>query len=136
MTGKVSMQDLQTINVKGGDVRKGLSVSELSYASFGELYFSEVQHNYIKGWKMHTRMTCNLIVPIGCVKFVTTLDKVSFAEYFLGRNQYRRLTIPPNVWFAFQGVESGVNLIANVANIEHEADEAISADLSKIKYNW
>ena len=36
---------------------------------FGEIYFSTVNQNKIKAWKMHTKMKMNLIVPSGEIRF-------------------------------------------------------------------
>ena len=124
------------INVDGGDILRGAKGTEKNFDTFGEMYFSEIQFNYIKGWKVHTKMTCNLLVPVGSVKFVATLDKIKFQEFILGRQNYRRLTIPPNWWFAFKGLSEGTSTVCNVANLTHDPDEAQTLPLNKIPYSW
>ena len=49
---------------------KVLSNLETEYEGFGEVYFSELRPKSIKAWKYHYKMTLNLIVPLGEVKFV------------------------------------------------------------------
>ena len=40
------------------------------FDAFGEIYFSWVEKNAVKAWKKHTRMSMNLVVPVGLVRFV------------------------------------------------------------------
>ena len=35
-----------------------------------EAYFSIIKPGYIKAWKLHKKMTMNIVVPIGSVQFV------------------------------------------------------------------
>ena len=35
-----------------------------------EIYFTEIKYNKVKGWIKHNKISCNLIVPIGKVKFL------------------------------------------------------------------
>jgi dTDP-4-dehydrorhamnose 3,5-epimerase len=87
-------------------------------------------------------MTLNLIVPIGEIKFVmhddreNSITKGKFFEIILSPNNYKRLTIPPNIWMGFQGRGIGLNLLLNIADIEHDPNEAIRAELSNITYSW
>ena len=45
------------------------------YAGFGEAYFSQVDKGAIKAWKRHKKMTLNLLVPVGEIKFVLFDDR-------------------------------------------------------------
>ena len=105
------------------------------YHGFGEAYFSTVEQGAVKGWKLHQEMACNLVVPVGEVRFVIFDDRPgsgtrgSFQEILLSPEDYRRLTIPPALWFAFQGRSPGLNLILNVASVPHSPSEARSLPL-------
>ena len=91
----------------------------------------------IKAWKRHTRMTMNLVVPIGKVKFVFyDEDKKIFEEYNIGENDYYLLTVDPLIWFGFQGINQGKNLIMNIANIEHDPIEVERKDFMELGYLW
>ena len=59
----------QIVNPKG-DLYHAMKQSDNGYKSFGEAYFSTVIKDEIKGWKKHTVMVLNLIVPIGAVEFI------------------------------------------------------------------
>ena len=128
---------LQRISLESGDVLHALRQSDASFQGFGEAYFSIVHHRAIKGWKCHTRMLMNLIVPAGDVKFVfyNDLDK-SFTELTIGDSNYQRLTVCPNVWFAFQGLSSSSSIILNIADIPHDPNESLKRNLAYFNYDW
>jgi dTDP-4-dehydrorhamnose 3,5-epimerase len=127
----VNLTPLKIITGENGMVMHGLKANEASFHGFGEAYFSSVKHEVIKGWKRHTKMTLNLIVPVGAIRFVIYDDRPdsktykSFNEVLLGPEaQYGRLTVEPNLWMAFQGKTPGLNLLLNLASIPHDPAEA------------
>jgi dTDP-4-dehydrorhamnose 3,5-epimerase len=132
---------LKQIHHPKGDVLHGMKASDQGYAGFGEAYFSSVNMGQVKGWKKHTKMTMNIVVPVGAVKLVfydmreTSPSFEQFQTVTLSKNNYKRVTIPPNIWVAFQGQED-VNLLLNLASIEHSPEEAESIDLEHINYDW
>src|SRR4030067_663575 len=104
---------LREIETPGGNVFHAMKASDAGYRGFGEAYFSTLQANSIKPWKRHNRMTLNIVVPIGKIRFVLYDDRTDspsqneFAEVVLGNPYcYARLTVPPRVWMAFQGVSA------------------------------
>ena len=132
----VFLKNLNRINNSKGDILHALKKSESTYKGFGEAYFSLVNYDQIKGWKKHTRMTLNLIVPLGEVKFVIFDEKIKkFLTFSLSQKNYQRLTIPPNLWLAFKGLDE-VNMVLNIASIEHDASECINCDIQEIPYEW
>jgi dTDP-4-dehydrorhamnose 3,5-epimerase len=114
--------------------------SDSTFKGFGEAYFSTVRPKEIKAWKLHTKMVCNLVVPIGEVHFVLFteyLGKLRFLyETKLSKENYARLTIFPNVWFGFQNPTLEESLILNIANIKHDPLEEQRKNLDEIYYNW
>lgn len=115
-----------------GDVYHGLKVSESSFTNFGELYFSFVDNGAIKGWKQHKKMRLNLIVPVGSIKFfIHSEEQKRTISLDVGDENYGRLTVEPNYWVAFAGNSYGINMLANLASIEHEPSEAINADIDR-----
>ena len=127
-----------------GDVLHGIRNQESSFHGFGEAYFSTVKQGKIKGWKRHSKMTLNLIVPCGEIKFVLydnrteTSTSGQIFEIKLSRNNYQRLTLPPMIWMAFQGIGEGLNMLLNIASIPHDPQESESLDLNenRIHYIW
>ena len=132
---------LKIIDTLGGDVLHGLKQNDPGYAGFGEAYFSSVEAGTVKGWKRHRRMTLNLVVPVGAVRFVVYDDRPEsptcgvFQCVTLSTNNYQRLTVPPMVWMAFQGMEEG-GMLLNIASIEHYPEEADRKAIEEIAFSW
>ena len=129
---------LSKIPTDGGDVFHGIKKNEETYFGFGEAYFSNIKKGKIKGWKLHKDMTMNLIVPSGTVKFVFFDEKCkSHKELTIGRLNYCRVTVPPKIWFAFQGLDNKYpNIVFNFANLQHDPNEVIRKEINEIFYNW
>ena len=73
-------------------------------------------------------MHMNLIVPVGVVKF-HVYDGENYTFYEIGESNYARLTIPPGMWVAFTGIGRDLNLILNIASIEHDPKESENCEL-------
>lgn len=140
----VIVTPLAIINGVHGQVRHGIKLGDTGYEGFGEAYFSTVNQGSWKGWKKHTRMTLNLIVVSGEIRFLLYDDRETsetygrLEEHRASLNNYRRTTIPPGIWVAFSGVHSE-NVLLNVASIPHDPNEAEVMELvnPKIKFdNW
>ena len=143
--GKIKPDDilvtpLSRIDTNGGDVLHGMKSGDVGCCGFGEVYFSWVSAGAIKAWKCHTRMTMNLIVPIGKVRFVFRIEDEGCNDNFrveeIGGDRYCRVTVPPGVWFGFQGFDSSPSLVVNIANIPHDPGEVKRLPLSDINYAW
>lgn len=132
----VSISKLKRINVDGGDVLHYLNEDDTDFNRFGEVYFSIVNFNSIKGWKRHHKMILNLVCPVGQVKFIFSENLHDFMEINIGEKNYVRLTVQPNVWFSFQGLKNPFSLIANVSNIKHDSNEIERLPLSKVNYRF
>ena len=140
--GNVSLNDilitpLARIPTPGGDVLHAIKQSDRGYLGFGEAYFSWVAGGSIKAWKRHTKMTMNVIVPVGLVRFVFRLegcDKFRIEE--IGDARYARITVPPGFWFGFQGLSSPSNLVLNLADIPHDPNEVERMKFSDVNYEW
>tara|TARA_Y100000589_G_scaffold222041_1_gene209607 strand:+ start:1686 stop:2108 length:423 start_codon:yes stop_codon:yes gene_type:complete len=137
MEKNIELNNLKIIETSGGDVRHFLKSVDNSYKGFGEIYFSFINKGSIKGWKLHTKMTMNLVVPIGEVGFVFFEDSSSsFKVYKIGENNYNRLTVPPNIWFGFKGIGLSRNLVVNLSDIIHDPNESKKLNLEKLNFNW
>ena len=136
------LHPLDVIKVDGGDVMHGMKRSDSGYIDFGEAYFSIINFGAIKGWKRKKKMTLNLMVPHGAVKFVFIDRRMNspsidnFQEIVLSKNQYGRITVAPGIWFGFQGIKDPQNIVLNIADIEHDWSEVDNLPLSSINYGW
>ena len=131
----LALTELNRIPNPKGDILHALKSSETSFLGFGEAYFTEIKKDQIKGWKKHSQMVMNLIVPIGTVKF-HIWDHVNGkgCTASIGDENYARLTIPKGNWVAFSGC-SNYNLVLNIASIEHNPSEALNVDLKTFPLN-
>ena len=126
----VHITPLKIIEGKSGNVMHALKNEEKTYHGFGEAYFSQVFLKEVKGWKKHREMILNLVVPVGCIRFVLFDDRNDsstyrqFQEIDLSADNYKRLTVPPGIWMAFQGIGEKENLLLNIASIPHNPEEA------------
>ena len=131
---------LRRVDTIGGDVLHGIKQSDPGYAGFGEAYFSWVSVDAVKAWKRHTQMTMNVVVPVGKVRFVfqrvNSEDVEELRVEEIGEDRYVRLTVPPGIWFGFQGLGTPQSLVMNIASIPHDPNEVERMLLSDINYKW
>ena len=135
---KIKITPLKIINLSAGNVMHGLKRKDLKKKwSFGEVYFSKIKYKKIKAWKYHKKMTLNFIVPYGKVKFVFySVINNNFKKVEIGEKKYSRLTVPPKVWFGFQGISKKESIILNITNIQHSKKEVLGLKKNKINFNW
>jgi dTDP-4-dehydrorhamnose 3,5-epimerase len=132
----VVVTPLKQIHHPKGDIYHAMKRSDEGFYGFGEAYFSTINKNDIKGWKKHTKMTLNLVVPLGEIEFVIYDEgKDEFFTITLSQNNYKRVTISPNLWVAFRGLNES-NMLLNLASIEHNPDESENIELQNIEYSW
>ncbi len=132
----VILTPLKQINNIKGDIFHAMKKSDAGFSGFGEAYFSTIYKNDIKGWKKHTKMTLNLVIPVGEIEFVIYNDaKKEFFSVKLSQNNYQRLTVDPNLWMAFRGLGEK-NMLLNIASIEHDPNETKNIELNEILYEW
>ena len=131
---------LRRIDTAGGDVLHALKQNDVGYDGFGEAYFSWVSGGTVKAWKRHTRMTMNLVVPVGQVRFVFHIVDATGADEFrveeIGVERYARITVPAGIWFGFQGRSKQQSLILNVASIPHDLNEVERLTMPDIRFTW
>lgn len=133
----ILLTPLARIETAGGDVLHAMKQGDTGYAGFGEAYFSWVSAGAVKAWKRHTRMVMNVVVPVGQVRFVFRLDGVDeFRVEEIGVDRYARITVPPGIWFGFQGLAEPQSLVLNIASISHDPNEVERLALPDIKYGW
>lgn len=117
-----------------------LKSHESTYCGFGEAYFSWINQKEVKAWKMHSKMTMNLIVPIGNVRFVFILNEgrteQEIREIEIGQRNYSRITVPPGIWFGFQNQDKEASLVLNIGNIEHDPHEVSKLPIETFDFDW
>jgi dTDP-4-dehydrorhamnose 3,5-epimerase len=139
----VNQHPLRRISDERGSVMHMLRRTDPHFEKFGEIYFSTVYRDVIKGWHRHFGKTLNYTCVHGRIKVVLydgrdgSPSKGSIMEVFLGPENYSLLVIPPEVWNGFKGM-SDVAIVANCAT--EPFDETKSARLDpfheSIPYDW
>ena len=133
----VKIKPLRIIKLSEGNIMHILKKSEFKNWSLSEAYFSKIKFGKIKAWKYHLKMTLNLTVPVGEVNFVFySQSKKQFKIIKIGEKNYARLTVPPKVWFGFQGLSKPESVILNLANIQHSKKEILRKTKNQIKFSW
>jgi len=133
----VEVRPLKIFSDERGSVFHMLRRDSAHFTEFGEIYFSSVRPEMTKGWKRHTRMTLNLAVPIGRVRFSVFDDRVNSetigltSSVILGPgDEYSLLTVSPMLWLAFENIGDQDALVANCPNMPHMPDEADNRSLN------
>lgn len=132
----VILTPLKQILHPKGDIFHAMKATDPGFSGFGEAYFSTIHKSDTKGWKKHLRMTLNLVVPLGAIRFVVYREQ--HGEFFstvLSRQTYARLTVAPGLWVAFSGLAEE-NMLLNLASLPHDPAEAENRPLEDISYDW
>jgi dTDP-4-dehydrorhamnose 3,5-epimerase len=117
-----------------GNIMKYMNQNDKHYVKFGEIYFTWIKKNYLKGWKFHTKMHMNLTVPVGKIRCIFYDKKSNKKSIFnLSEKNFGTLYVPPKIWFAFQNLDKKKNsLLVNFSNIVHDKNETINKDFEEI----
>ena len=141
MIDGVLLTPLKRVFHPSGDILHAMKASSPGFAGFGEAYFSTIKKDFIKGWKRHNRLTLNLVVPVGSIRFVICDDRGAkndtpeFFDVTINKDNYVRLTIPPSVWVCFRGLEDS-NLLMNIIAEEHDMAESDNIPLEDINFSF
>lgn len=140
----VQVTPLRRIPDERGAVFHMLREDSPVFERFGEIYFSLAYPGVVKGWHVHSRMTCNYAVPVGMVKLVlydnrdNSPTRGTVQELHIGDLNYALVTIPPLVWNGFKGEGTSPAVVANCATVAHESGEIDRVDPfdNEIPYDW
>lgn len=121
-----------------------LKCTDPHFVKFGEIYFSTIFRNVIKGWHRHREMTLNYACIFGRIKLVVYDDRAGSAtrgrvrEIFLGPDNHALVVIPPGLWNGFKGMSDPFAIVANCCTHAHDPllSERIPFDDAAIPYEW
>lgn len=150
MDASTKIADLRLIKLKQikddrGAVYHYLKSTDETYKGFGEAYYSKINPDVVKGWKMHNQIHQNFCVPFGVVKIVVfdnredSKTKGEIDEIILdGDSSYCLLSMPPKLWYSFKCISEHPSLLANIIDQPHNAIESITLPLinNTIPYEW
>ena len=144
MINGIKITPLNQILDERGKIMPMLRNDSPDFSGFGEIYFSCVYPNVIKGWHRHKKMVLNYAVLQGRIKLVVydnrpgSLSHGEIQEIFMGPDNYSLVTVPAMVWNGFKGIGTEMAIVANCASIPHDPTEIERLDPLKgdIPYNW
>ena len=126
----MSLSKIKTVKLKistnpKGDVLKYLTRKNKYFKKFGEVYFTEIKKNKIKGWNFHKKCWCLFAVPYGKVKF-TFAENINSKKktIIIGKKKYFIIVVPPRIWFNFMSIEK-ISLVVNTLNHVHNKNETL-----------
>lgn len=140
----IKLKPLKRIPDERGMILHMLRNDDPEFEKFGEIYFSMVYPDVIKGWHIHKEMTLNYAVVSGMIKLALyderedSSTKGEIQEIFMGEYNYILVTIPPKVWNGFKGIGKKPAIVANCTTIPHDPDEIDRIDPfeNHIPYDW
>jgi len=140
----VSVVALRRIPDERGTIMHMLKQTDPHFIDFGEIYFSTIYQDAVKGWHLHREMTLNYACIYGRVKLVLYDERAdsptagAIRELFLGPDDYSLVVIPPDVWNGFKGMSDPYAIVANCCT--HAHDPSLSTRLdpfdNHIPYDW
>lgn len=144
MIKNVLIRQLKQIPDERGKVMHMLRADDPHFEKFGEIYFSVVYPDVIKGWHLHTKMTLNYAVVSGMIKLVLydarkeSPTKGELLELYIGEDNYALVKIPPGIYNGFKGVGIKPAIVANCSDIPHDPEEIQRIDpfSNDIPYDW
>lgn len=144
MIDGVQVIPLTRIPDERGTVMHMLKRTDPHFREFGEIYFSTVYRDAVKGWHRHHEMTLNYACVFGRIKLVlyderdTSPTNGELAEVFLGPDQYSLVVIPPGVWNGFKGMSDAYAIVANACTHPHDParSERLDPFDNHIPYDW
>ncbi len=140
----IEIKSLKKIPDERGSIYHMLRADEEIFTDFGEIYFSKVYPDVIKGWHLHQKMILNYAVIHGMIKLVLYDNREdsntheNLMEIFMGDDNYIMVKVPPLIWNGFKGIGNTPAIVANCASIPHSPDEILRKNpfSEEIGYNW
>ena len=138
----IKITPLKIIKDHRGSVMHMLRNDNEVFEKFGEIYFSTIFENKIKAWHLHKEATLNYACLFGQVKLVLFDERKTsktFGEYqelFLSLENYSLITIPPNIWNGFKGLNKENSIIANCLNLPHNEKEMVRSEIDDKRFNY
>ena len=140
----VKVVPLRRIPDERGTVLHMLRATDPHFIEFGEIYFSTIYKDVIKGWHRHRDMTLNYACIQGRIKLVIYDDRDgsttrgNLLEVFLGPDNHSLVIIPPEVWNGFKGMDAPFSMVANCCTHAHDPTRSSRLDPfeNDIPYDW
>ena len=131
----VTVRELEDIKNDQGSLQHMLRSDDSEFTRFGEVYFSTIKPDVVKGWHKHLEQTSVLSCISGKVKLVL-YDGKEFLEVVFGDGERKVVTIAPGVVYGWKNLAETDSMIANCASHPHDPDKSEKIPLEEISYDW
>jgi len=138
----IKITPLKIIKDHRGSVMHMIRNDNEVFEEFGEIYFSTIFENKVKAWHLHKEATLNYACVFGKVKLVlfderkTSKTYGEYQELFLSLDNYSLITIPPNIWNGFKGMNKESSIIANCLDLPHNEKEMVRLEIDDMRFNY
>jgi dTDP-4-dehydrorhamnose 3,5-epimerase len=129
----MSFKNVKVINLKKIENTKGaiikiLNKKDKNFKKFGEIYFSEIKKNEIKGWNLHKKFFCHITICYGDLIVKLKNQKSETKKIQLSILKPRLLIIPPGVWFSLTSKKKN-SMIINILSGIHDPKETLKQEI-------
>ena len=103
---------------------------------------SSIFKDKIKAWHLHKEATLNYACIFGKVKLVLFDERKDsntygkYQEILLSLDNYSLISIPPNIWNGFKGLNKEHSIIANCLDLPHNEKEMVRKDINDKRFNY
>ena len=138
----IHISPLKIISDHRGSVMHMLRNDSNVFKRFGEIYFSTIFKDKIKAWHLHKEATLNYACIFGKVKLVLFDERKDsntygkYQEILLSLDNYSLISIPPNIWNGFKGLNKEYSIIANCLDLPHNEKEMVRKDINDKRFNY
>jgi len=144
MIDGVQIVPLRRIPDERGTIYHMLREDDPHFAGFGEIYFTSIYPDVVKGWHKHREMTLNYACIFGRVKLVLYDDRPgsstagTLQEVFLGPDDYSLVQIGPEIWSGMKGMSEPFAMVANCCTHAHDPNRTTRLEPfdNDIPYDW
>ena len=127
---KIKVKKTKEIENKLGNIIKYFDNENEFFKGFGEVYFSEIKKNKVKGWNSHKKYQSVIMVINGNVSFTfMSHDEKKKKNITVSRASPKIIIVPNNVWYKFTSI-SRLSMIVCLINKKHNQNEIRKKNLS------
>jgi dTDP-4-dehydrorhamnose 3,5-epimerase len=135
---------LRRIPDERGTIMHMLRADDPHFTQFGEIYFTTLYKDVVKGWHIHQDMTLNYACIHGRIKLAVydprpdSPTRGSLVEVYLGPDSHLLAIIPPGLANGIKGLQAPHSLLANCASHTHQPGRTSRIDPfdNDIPYDW
>ena len=140
----VQVVPLRRLPDERGTILHMLRSTDEHFIEFGEIYFSTIYPDVVKGWHKHREMTLNYACIYGRIKLVLydgregSATEGALQEIYLGPDNHALVVIGPGIWTGFKGMSSPFAIVANCCTHPHDPSRTTRLDPhdNDIPYDW